>query len=156
MQTYQERGAYTDCFFILVGRQVELAEFVSAFYTTWLFRLERWVLKWLARRPSSDEDVRRLVQGESNDFAAWSVEGRASDQLLMCDMHQRTRSWFMVAPQSQQAESTVLFFGSAVVPLGKDEQGQPRMGTGFGVLKAFHICYSRALLGLARSRLSKL
>ncbi len=155
LAAYQAQGAYTDCFCVAIGRSVGLPEFVSAFYTTWLFRLERVILKWLLKRPSSDEDVRRLVDEESQEFAAWSVEGRAPNQLLMCDMHERTRSWFMAVADDNHPQRTMLYFGSAVVPLATAEDGKPRMGVGFGLLKSFHVGYSRALLALARSRIAK-
>ena len=71
---------------------------MTAFYTTWLFRLERWILRLAVARPSTDEEAHQLARGEREAFAAWSVEARAPDQLLMCDFTGRTRSWLMVVP----------------------------------------------------------
>lgn len=150
---YVESGAYTDCFKVTVDGDISFSAYVRAFYTTPLFRAERFILKWLAKRPSSDDDVRSLADGQATDFAAWSVEGRQDNQLLLCDMHQRTRSWLMTSPDDAQPGHTFLYFGSAVVPLGKTLNGKPKMGAGFGVLKAFHLWYSRALLRGAVSRL---
>jgi hypothetical protein len=90
--------------------------------------------------PSSDTDVRRLAQEQAGSFAAWSVEGRAPNQLLLCDFQGRTRSWLMTQPIES---GTRLYFGSAVVPLRAP----------YGVLLGFHKLYSRLLLSAARSRL---
>jgi hypothetical protein len=110
---------------------------VEAFYTTWLFKLERVILKVAVSRPSTDEQVKALMAGELDTFAAWYVEDRADDQLLMCDFRDQTRSWFMVTPGR-------LYFGSAVVPID-----QPS----FKLFIGLHRLYSRALLAAARSRL---
>ena len=126
------------------------ADYVEAFYTTWLFKLERLILTWLVDKPSTDEEARSLARGARDAFAAWSVEGRAGNQLLMCDFQSRTRSWLMVEPG---AASTRLYFGSGIVPRMVD--GTKRMGPGFRALLGFHKLYSRALLTAARTRLAK-
>jgi hypothetical protein len=46
------------------------AQYVEAFYTTLLVRLERLLLAWLLSRPSTDLQVRRLATGEFDEFAA--------------------------------------------------------------------------------------
>lgn len=107
-----EDGHYTDCFATDVQGEVSLAEFVEAFYTARLFRCERVILKYFAKRPSTDAEARAVAQGTAKSFAAWTVEDRTDTQLLMCDMHEATRSWFKVEPAGG---STRLFFGSAVV-----------------------------------------
>ena len=123
------------------------ARFVEAFYTSWLFRVERAILAAAARRPSTDADVRALAAGASERFAAWTVEARAADQLLLSDMQGSTRSWLMVAPGPA---TTTLYFGSAVVPRRARSAGEaPRMGWLFRALLGFHALYSRALLSLA-------
>jgi hypothetical protein len=145
LQRYREQGAYTDCFVVEMPRPVRHAEFVNAFYTTSVFKLERLLLAWFLSRPSSDEDARQLADGKREDFSAWTVEARDADQILMCDMHGRTRSWLMVAPADDGA-STKLYFGSAVVPVPKGPSGQPKMGAAFHALLGFHRIYSRVLL----------
>lgn len=151
---YAEREAFTDCFTTTINREISFPSYVEAFYTTPLFRAERFILKWLAKRPSSDEDVRRLASGNTSEFAAWTVEDRSGNQLLLCDMHGRTRSWLMAAPATGQAGRTDLYFGSAVVPRRSTKSGKPEMGSAFSVLKGFHLWYSKALLAGARSRLA--
>lgn len=152
---YAERGAFTDCFKTTIDREIQFPSYIVAFYTTPLFRVERFILRWLAKRPSSDEDVRRLGAGATTEFAAWTVEARSEDQLLLCDMLGRTRSWLMAVPDTRPSGNTVLYFGSAVVPRRSSESGKPRMGAGFSVLKGFHYWYSKALLAGAASRLMK-
>lgn len=137
LQKYAQSGAYTDCFSTTVTRQITLAEFVEAFYTTWLFKLERLILRVAVSRPSTDAQAQALARNQLDKFAAWYVEDRAGQQLLMCDFRDHTRSWFMV-------ESGKLYFGSAVVPIERPA---------FRWLLGLHRLYSRALLAAARSRL---
>lgn len=148
---YRESGAYTDCYAARIDGTISHSDYVAAFYTTWLFKLERIILKWLVSKPSTDDDVQRLVNKQQDEFAAWTVECRAEDQLLMCDFNERTRSWFMTA---RDGKSTMLYFGSAVVPVGTRQSGAPELGTSFNLLLGFHRLYSRALLSAARARLS--
>jgi hypothetical protein len=153
---YRDEGAYADCYATEVARRVSLAEYVEAFYTTTLFKVERLILSRLVARPSTDADVRELAAGASDSFAAWSVEARAADQLLLCDFQRRTRSWLMVASiVSDAGAGTRLYFGSAVVPIVRAGQGAPSMGLVFRLLLGFHKLYSRALLSAAASRLSR-
>ena len=151
---YASAGAYTDCYAADLARPVSHAQYVEAFYTGALFRIERLLLRLFLARPSTDAEVRQLAAGEATRFAAWRVEDRAADQILMCDIAGRTRSWLMVAPAP--AGST-LYFGSAVVPVRRqpDAAGRSRMGFAFTTLLGFHKLYSRALLASARSRLSR-
>ncbi len=94
--------------------------------------------------------------GELNSFAAWGVEERSVNQLLMSDFKGRTRSWLMVAPvQSGGATATRLYFGSAVVPIVNKASGQARLGFAFSALLGFHKLYSRVLLRAACSRLAR-
>jgi hypothetical protein len=141
LQAYLRDGAYADCYAADIDRPVSHAEYVEAFYTTWVFGLEAMVLSLLGK-PSTDADAKALADGTSATFAAWSVEGRASSQLLLCDFTRRTRSWLMVVPAGA---GTRLYFGSAVVSLGLS----------FRLLLGFHKLYSRVLLHAARARLEK-
>ena len=137
LQKYVEAGAYTDCFSCEVVGDVALVDFVEAFYTSWLFKLERFILRVAISRPSTDLEARQVALGEIEKFAAWRVEERGDQQLLMSDFRDHTRSWFMVAPGR-------LYFGSAVIP--KDQPS-------YKLLLGLHRLYSRALLATARSRL---
>jgi hypothetical protein len=152
LRPYLRDGGFADCYRTQAVGAVTLERFVEAFYTSWLFRIERALLAVFARRPSSDADVRALASGGRDRFSAWSVEARADDQLLLCDMLGNTRSWLMTAAH---AGGTTLYFGSAVVP--RPRRGQPeRMGWIFRALLGFHALYSRALLACAARRLARL
>lgn len=148
---YQRARAYTDAYVINVPGRVELADYVPAFYTTWLFRAERLVLTLLVGKGSTDAQAMDLAMGSADRFAAWSVEARKSDQILMCDYLSKTRSWLMCEPNG--AEGTRLYFGSAIVPQRITSNGQVYLGLGFHILLPFHKLYSRALLRAAGRRL---
>lgn len=150
-QKDRERGAYTDCYTTDIARQVSHAEFVAAFYTSWAFKLERFVLKWLVAKPSTDDDARRLSRGEIESFAAWTVESRARDQILLADFMGKTKSWLMVAPLADGR--TRLFFGSVVNPV-RGRSSQPSLGFTFTSMLAFHKPYSRVLLSAAAAKLT--
>lgn len=151
---YQRDGSYTDCYSTVVAQPVPHGEYVQAFYSTALFNVERWILSWLVKRPSDDAQLRELAGGQGEAFAAWTVEARSPDQLLLCDFMGRTRSWLMVQPEPGQT-ATRLYFGSAVVPRVDRRTGQARMGWGFHALLGFHRLYSRALLRAAQRRLQR-
>jgi hypothetical protein len=149
---YAGNGSYTDCYATDLPGTYSQAEFVVAFYTTWLFKLERVILKWLVAKPSTDREAAELARGVLHSFAAWTVEDSAPNQLLMCDLLGNTRSWLMVEPR-HDGGVTRLYFGSAVVPRAVQE-GHPRLGFRFRALLGFHRRYSRALLAAARARLT--
>ena len=98
LRRYRDAGAYTDCYTTEIAARVSHVEYVEAFYTTFVFKLERFLLKGLVSKPSTDTEAARLARGAIDSFAAWTVEGRAPDQVLMADYMGRTKSWLMVAP----------------------------------------------------------
>ena len=153
---YARGGAYADCYAVEVARSVSHAEYVEAFYTGTLFKIERLLLAWFASKPSTDAQAKELASGAVGTFAAWRVEQRSADQLLMCDPSGRTRSWLMVSPAGAGGTAcTRLYFGSAVVPVVDKQSGQATLGFTFKALLGFHKLYSRALLSAARSRLAR-
>jgi hypothetical protein len=145
LNTYAHAGAYTDCYIADVAGTVACARYVEAFYTTPLFKLERLILKLAASKPSTDAQAQKAAEGSIAEFAAWRVEARADDQLLMCDMFGNTRSWFMVEPAGDGTR-TRLYFGSAVTTAA---MSRPL----FRRLLGFHVLYSKALLASARRRI---
>jgi hypothetical protein len=138
---------YHDCFEIETDRPVTLADFVFAFYTSPIFRLERIILRLLAGTPSRDAEARAVAEGSGSSFAVWTVGERTQAQLLMCDRYSKTRSWFCVVPSGQ---GTLLRFGSGIVAVADPRTGRKRMGPGFHALLGFHVFYSRLLLYFAR------
>ena len=153
---YSMDGTYTDCYATEIAGRISLAEFVFTFYTTFLFKLERLILKWMVAKPSVDAQARQLADGASASFAAWHVEDRSENEILMCDFRGRTRSWLMAAPVSTVSGTrTRLYFGSAVVPIRNSEIGESSLGFGFQALLGFHKVYSVLLLYSAKSRITQ-
>ena len=150
LEAYARRGAFTDCYAATVPGSVSLPAFVLAFYTTPLFKLERWLLARALNIPSTDEQAHHLAAAATERFSAWKVEHRSGDEILM-DAGQ-TRSWLSVQPQAGGEASTTLLFGSAVVPL----RPGGRFGLAFHALLGFHRLYSRLLLSAACRRVRAL
>ena len=142
---------YTDCFVARVSRDVTFPAYVESFYTTRLFKLERWILAWLISSPSSDEEARQLSRNEIQSFAAWKEHRRSDNQLIMMDFRQQTCSWFMVL---RDDSGSLLYFGSAVMR-GPEGSAGRKMKWTYRSLMGFHRLYSRALLQAAARRLSR-
>ena len=155
LANYSIDRTYTDCYATEIPGQVSLAEFVFAFYTTFVFKLERLILKWIVAKPSADAQARQLAEGASERFAAWHVENRNENEILMCDFRGRTRSWLMVVPVSTvSAARTRLYFGSAVVPIRNSKTSEPSLEFRFQAVLGFHKVYSVLLLYSAKSRIT--
>ena len=142
---YANRGAFTDCYSTTVKAHVNLAALIEAFYTTRLFKWERWLLAKALKLHSSDEQARQLARGTTDRFSAWRVESRSASEILL-DAGQ-TRSWLSVAPGEREGETTLLF-GSAVVPM----RPGGKFGLAFHALLGFHRLYSKLLLSSARRK----
>ena len=156
LKAYSRDGTYTDCYTTDLAGTITQAAYVAAFYTTSVFKLERLILKYAVSMPSTDDQAKQLAAGTLDNFAAWHVEARSDDQLLMCDFQRRTRSWLMVAPLAGgRAPRTRLYFGSAVVPVKNSRTGQLSLGPAFRALLGFHRIYSKVLLQSAKARLQK-
>jgi hypothetical protein len=137
-----------DCFAVSVDRVVSLAEFVFAFYTSPIFRIERLLLGIFAGAPSTDTEARLLAEGSGMSFAIWRVGERTATQLLMCDRYERTRSWFRVVPLKDG--KTLLQFGSAVASRSGDRPGSRMRVSPFYLLLKVHVVYSQLLLHAAK------
>ena len=115
-------------------------------------RLRTWVLIEVICPPVA---ALKMAVAEVETFAAWDVEARRDDQILLSDYRGRTRSWLMSEPSSSKTgDSTRLYFGSAVIPNRVKETEDLRMGKTFSVLLQFHKLYSQVLLSSTKSRLS--
>lgn len=155
LNAYVKEGAYTDCYTTDIAQSVSHEEFVFAFYTTFVFRLERLILKFVVSRPSTDTQILQLATGKLDSFAAWNVEARSENQLLLCDFQGRTRSWLMVMPiENNGSAHTRLFFGSAIVPKKNPKTGELSLGFIFRALLGFHKIYSVVLLYTAKLKLN--
>jgi hypothetical protein len=151
-------GNYGDCFSVRVERAASLADFVFAFYTSPLFRIERLLLRVLAGARADDGDAHALAQGSATTFSVWYAGERTATQLLMCDRYERTRSWFRVVPLD--GGRTLLQFGSAVAaapataaPGSAASESAAKVSAPsavFRLLLQFHIVYSQLLLSAAK------
>jgi hypothetical protein len=156
LQKYAKGPGFTDCYAAEIEGRVHHADYVTAFYTTWLFGAERQLLAWFLSKPSSDRDAHALGSGSADTFAAWRVEDRAANQLLVTDFRGATRSWLMTEHvDAASGAMTRLYFGSAVVPRIDKKTAEGRMGGAFRALLGFHRIYSHALLSAARARLER-
>ena len=153
LAAYHSAGHCTDCYQTRIDAQPSQAAYVEAFYTSWLFKLERRILA-LASMPSTDVEAAELAAGTREHFAAWRVEARTPEQLLLCDVQGRTRSWLMRADAAPGTGGT-LSFGSAIVPAPDAGPGAAALDFPYGVLLGFHRLYSRLLLGAAAARLER-
>ena len=99
---YQDQG-YVDCFTIDLARSVSLADFIRAFYSTPLFRAERLVLRWAFAAPSFDQELAELAANQRETFAAWHVEAREDNLILLRDFSSRTRSWLSVVADGEES-----------------------------------------------------
>jgi len=151
-----EQGAFADCFYIDIPKEVTLAEFIKAFYTTALFKTERAILSVVTLKPASDAQAVELSAGRSKQYSAWVVEGRVADQIILADISGRTKSWLMVqASDLDGCAATRLYFGSVVVPKKVAVGEKASKGLLFQLLGGFHKVYSRALLKSAYNTLLK-
>lgn len=156
LEVYQRPGHYVDCYVCEVARAITLADFVTAFYTSAVFWPERVLLQFLLARPSTKQQIEQFARGQSNSLAAWTVEARAADQVLLADILGRTKSWLMVAATgSTAAPRTQLYFGSAVLPARRVGADHASLIPVVGALLPLHKLYSRALLLAACRGLSR-
>ena len=154
LSKYSLDGMYTDTYRTEIQGHIPFTAYVFSFYTTTLFKVEAFILAHTVKRLSNDNQARELADGERNEFAAWRVEGRNENELLMCDMSGRTRSWFMVHHLgSEDNKRTQLYFGSAVVPKENPKTGESSLGFVFQALLGFHKIYSILLLYFAKQKL---
>lgn len=144
---------YVDCFCVDVSARVSLADFVLAFYTSPVFRIERWILRLTIGAPSIDADAKAVAIGTAKTFAARHVGERTNDQLLMCDRYEAARWWFRVAPLDDGG--TLLQFGSGVAVRAKANDEGLTISGGFRFLVWFHVLYSRLLLWQASRRVTR-
>ncbi len=144
------QAQYADSYCTEVAARISLESFVTGFYCTWLFKIERWILKYLAGRPSTDDEVSGLANGKTEHFAAWSVEARTSADILLADFSGKTRSWLMVMHHNN---GTRLYFGSAVLSRTTPDGQRMPPSVIFSILSGFHRVYSIALLTACREYL---
>lgn len=142
---------YTDAWTTTLDGPVSLSDFIVAFWTTPIFRAERLLLT-LIGWPSTAHAARALADGASERFAAWRLEARRDDEILLFDASGRTCSWFRVEPVG--TTGTRLWFGSGITAIARPQGSTPTIGPGFRALLGAHRVYSRVLLAQARRQLA--
>lgn len=155
LQKYADTtGCYADCFTTNVPAFVSFHDFVTSFFSSPIFKLERFLIKLTLGKPTTEQDIKDFVSGKSNDFAVWQVEERSENQLLLTVGKGQIRTWLMVEHVNNEVGSTntqtILYFGSAVLP--NDQNGS--MGMMFHALSGFHVLYSKILLWQAQRGLA--
>jgi hypothetical protein len=151
--SYKKQGAFVDCYYIDIAKDINLDEYIQAFYTTTLFKLERSLLSLATFKRTTDHEAVELSLGKSSRYSIWTVEGRESNQILLRDFTGNTRSWLMVQKPNQNEIGIRLLFGSVVVPKGVTKNGQGSFGVLFHLFGKFHQIYSQALLSAAYRKL---
>jgi len=154
LNAYRDAGHYTDCFTTTVNQTIRADDYFVAFYTTWLFKLERRILAAAVDKPSTDAQALDLALGRTDTFSAWRVEARTPDQLLLSDFRGNTRSWLMIGSGDTPA-CTRLYFGSAVLTRLESGNKPARIPASFRALLGFHKVYSRTLLYAAANRVKR-
>ncbi|WP_284124200.1 hypothetical protein [Parerythrobacter aestuarii] len=140
-------GDFADCYTAEVPGHVSIRQYIIAFYSSAAFFPERNLLR-LIGRGAGPADIAALAAAETESFAAWTIEQRTQNQLLMRDFLGKTRSWLMV---EHNAASTRLYFGSWVGA----KPGSGRLSLTAHLAYPFHRLYSRILLAGAVHRLSR-
>jgi hypothetical protein len=134
---------YSDCFTITVPSRISLQQYVQAFFTCPVFRVERMLLPVA----TSDSEAEAISRGTSGRFGVWSVLERTDDELLATwsvdgySMHGAT--WFRVI--EVPGDATRLEFGSSVTP---------SEGLWLLPMMWFHVWYSRVLLRCTANNLA--
>lgn len=148
LEAYERPDCYVDCFSVYCTSAVEHSRWLRAFLDSRVFRLERAVLRTLARADCSEEAAGALVAGQAESFAVWTVEHRTPQELLLRDRSARTRTWWRTQPE---AHGVRLYFGSALVPKERPEGAGSIDGWRWSI--PLHRVYSRCLVSSACARL---
>ncbi len=154
LQKYVKSGDYTDCFSVVIDKHVSQADFIEAFYNSRVFKLERFILTCLVFKPSSDRQAAQLAIGTIEKYAAWNLEARNENQLLMCDFKQATRSWLMTEKiEPNESTQTRLFFGSALIARTNQQNNEKSIPFLIKSMVPAHQFYSKCLLNSTAAKL---
>ena len=156
LQKYVKSGDFTDCYSIDIDKHISQADFIEAFYNSRVFKLERLVLTCVVFKPSSDKQAAQLAIGTREKYAAWDLEARNENQLLMCDFQKATRSWLMTDQLgTKEQPRTRLYFGSALIAPTSHRNGEKALPIHIKMLMPAHAIYSRCLLKSAAKRIER-
>lgn len=154
---YRLPGNYVDCFGATLRGTIGVEQLLASFLTAPAFRPERWLLACALDMRSGDGEAQALARGDRQAFAAWSVEERDAEQVLLCDFLGHTRSWFMTEPGSEPGGGIVtrVRYGTAIVR--RDMHGVAHWGwsLAFWPLLPLHRLYARILLASTLGRITR-
>ncbi|MEO0487904.1 MAG: hypothetical protein AAF092_18555 [Pseudomonadota bacterium] len=139
LAAYCGDGNHVDAYQLSVSEPVALPDYIRAFFQTGIFRLERWILAVAAGASSSDYQIEDLAKGQGDRMAAWRVEARGDQEILLAVEGSPIRTWLGVV----SGPSPALLFGSAVLAY------KGRVPFAARALMPFHAVYSRVLLASA-------
>lgn len=148
------KGGYCDCYYVDTKGDADLQNYVTVFFGTWVFRLELKLLSMLGLNRDSPDQVRLLAEDRVKTLAAWKVESRTSSDLLLAVGTGPIRTWLRIEARSENMVR--LYFGSALLPLGTDRHGRPRLDVMSVILLPFHKLYSRILLRAALKKWNRM
>jgi hypothetical protein len=147
---------YRDAFRASVAGDVSLGELITAFFSSRVFLTERMALH-LIGRGAGHRDIAALAAGRTERFAAWEVEAREENELLMHDFLDKTCCWLAVSSRREDA--------ALDAPLPVPETGRAYIWFGTAVrefegpivsrLRDAHRWYARLLLEAAARRLAR-
>ncbi|QZD91391.1 hypothetical protein K3162_07340 [Qipengyuania xiapuensis] len=145
---------YRDAFRASVTGEVSLGELITAFFSSRTFLTERMALH-LIGRGAGHAEIAALAAGRTQRFAAWEVEAREEEELLMHDFLDKTCCWLAVSSRGED--------GALDGPLPVPETGRTYIWFGTAVrefegpivsrLRGAHRWYARHLLEAAARRL---
>lgn len=139
-------GGYSDCFYVDIPADVTLSDYILAFFSTPIFRMERLLLNLIPSGRSNAQCVLDLASGAGERMAGWKTETRNENQLLLAVGNGPIRTWLMVQGNQPANEKTRLYFGSAVLPTKMTKEGRPQLASVFQLFLSLHIIYSRLLI----------
>ncbi|NRB30287.1 MAG: hypothetical protein HRU27_06805 [Rhizobiaceae bacterium] len=148
-------GGYSDCYYIDIQKDVALSDYILAFFSTPIFRMERLILNLVPSGRSNEQCVLDLAAGTGDKIAGWKTEKRDDSQLLLAVGDGPIRTWLMVQGSPYSETTTRLYFGSAVLPTGMTKEGHPKLAIVFRLFAGLHIFYSRLLLWWAARDLGR-
>lgn len=141
------QGGYCDCYYADTKGDADLQSYIDVFFGTWVFRLELKILSMFGLNRDSPDQVKLLAEDRVRTLAAWKVEDRTETDLLLAVGTGPIRTWLRIEAGPENAVR--LYFGSALLPMGVDRHGRPRLDVTSVILLPFHRLYSRILLRAA-------
>ena len=143
-------GGYSDCYYVDIQKDVALSDYILAFFSTPIFRMERLILNLVPSGRSNEQCVLDIASGTGDKMAGWKTEKRDENQLLLAVGDGPIRTWLMVqgkqSSETTPTKTTRLYFGSAVLPTSMTKDGRPKLAIVFKLFSGLHIFYSRLLL----------